>query len=771
MLFVPEGVSRDLAQRLAISQVDDWINTTTATVPVGAVVAVLLYLVYWDRRGDVLLNTGTASLLGAYAALFAFCLHWRHRMRHGGDVVRSLPGLLLMRFILGVAWSLALAGMMRLSDPVERAMVASLPSGLMSTALFGGPTLFALSFWVPTTIGGFACLYVSGVLFTAAPLACLGFYAALTLGVIITFDRKVYERNVATARLEQHAETISILLRDFEESASDWLWETDEALTLRHVSARFGELLGRAPATLEVGFLDLLRQLQKCPEELGLPPALRTLEGRIEARAPFREIVVPVTVSTEQRWWAITGKPLFDAKGDFLGYRGVGSDVTVEHKSRQELDYLARHDPLTSLVNRNEFTNALAAAVSTGGRGKTAVLCLDLDEFKAINDGHGHDVGDAVLRVVAQRLRGVLRADATVARLGGDEFAVLVPVQGAEEAGAVADRLIDTLTRPFSVRELLFRVGISIGIALAPDDGGDSETLYRNADLALYRAKAAGRGTWRLYNGEMDEDLFSRRLLARDLRDAMPNGELFVVYQPIFDLRTREIAGLEALVRWQHPTRGLVMPGEFIPTAEKSGLVSALGIFVLAEAADLAAQLPDGIGIAVNLSPVQLRDEALVAKVERVLAARDVSPSRIGFEITESMMIEPNSRPLDRLAELRSRGHQIALDDFGVAYSSLGVLRSFRFDRLKVDSSFVADLTSGGGGNPILETIIGLARLLGISVAAEGVENEHQASLLVDYGCTAAQGFYFSEPMNAAEVVAFVAARRAPPLCLPVPAA
>ncbi len=754
MLFVPEGISRDLAERIEVTQVDDWLRTTMGTVPVGMIIALVLYAAYWTHRGDPLLQAGFAAVFSGYATLFWLACRWRRQRREGSNVFGSMHRLLIMRFLLGIAWSVTLVALMRLSGTVERAMVASLPSGFMSTALFGGPALYALSFWVPMTIGGYAVLYASGTLFTAAPLACLSFYALLTFGVILTFDRKVLERNLAMARLEQHAETIGILLRDFEESASDWLWETDGALVLRHISERFAEVMRSDMRALEIGFLDLLRAHQ-APDGGG-PTAidpLCALEEAIERRRPFREQIVPVCIGGERRWWALTGKPLFGEGGRFTGYRGVGSDVTSAYATRQQLAHLARHDPLTGLFNRNEFSAALATCVGNGTRNRTALFCLDLDEFKAINDGHGHDVGDAVLRIVAQRLRSALRPEAVVARLGGDEFAVLADIEREPDAVAIAERILETLARPFAVGELRLRTGISIGIAIVPDHGRESETIYRNADLALYRAKAAGRGTWRLYDGQEDTALLDRRLIAGDLRQAVQNGEIFVVYQPVHDLRTGDLVALEALVRWCHPTRGLMMPAAFVPLAEQGGMIDTIGMFVLASAADLARNLPPQITVAVNLSPIQLRDESLPERVREILARRDVAPARIELEITESVMLESGGKPFEVLRRLRAGGHQLAIDDFGVGYSSLAVLRSFTFDRLKIDRSFVCHLDESGSDLAILRAVVALGGALGISVSAEGVASAAQARRLAELGCAWGQGYYFSEPISAEQVM------------------
>ncbi len=717
----------------------------------------MLFATVWEQRQNPWLWLSYGAIVGCLLTMLLVCWIWRRQGNVPFDVSRRMRQFITIRVILSSAWATGLVTLTSVADPAEQILVFGASIGIISTTVFGGPAPFAVTGWGPVTIGAFAALFVTHDPFSVARLICLIAYSALTFFAILAFDRQTRERSANIMRTEQHAETISILLRDFEESSSDWLWETDASLTLRHVSARFAEVARREPREMEVNLIRLIAGAAAGAAPTPLDRAVATLRQRAEARTSFRELVVPVRIGAERRWWALTGKPLFGSEGDFIGYRGVGSDVTAVHRSRERIAYLARHDTLTDLANRSGFNEAIAAAVAESARQRTALLCLDLDEFKAINDSYGHDVGDSVLRGVAQRIRGVLREHDLAARLGGDEFAILVALRTKDEASAVAARILDCLGPPFACGDLLIKIGVSIGIAIAPDDGDDADVLYRNADLALYRAKSAGRGTWRVFDANMDRHLQERRLLQRDLREALPNGELFVAYQPIVDLRSRELIGLEALVRWRHPERGIVPPAEFVPIAEQSGLIGSIGTFVLSESAELARQLPSRLRIAVNLSPLQLRDEMLLTRVRDVLDRFALSPERIEFEITESVMLETSGRSLETLRGLRVRGHCIAIDDFGTGYSSLAALRGFPFDRLKIDRSFIADLASDGGDGPIVKAVIGLGRALGISVTAEGVESERQARVLSEFRCSSGQGYYFSRPLSPAQVLALVA--------------
>lgn len=744
----PEKLSADVTQRLQISQLTSWAKISVVTVPVGIVVASMLFGTVWENRGDCWLDAGFAGILASYGLLFWFCWSWVRRGNSVVDVAESTRRLLLIRFALGCSWALALVMMARLDDePSERSLLYGIAIGLMSTAVFGGPVLYALAFWLPVTAGAFGVLFATGSLLDSAPVICLCGYALLTFFAMLTVDRQIAERRLNSIKLEHHAETIGILLHDFEESASDWLWETDSTLTLRNVSARFAEVARAAARELEINLLQLLNGNADGETAEAVDGNLATLQERIEEKISFRQIVVPVKWGGQQRRWSLTGKPLFDAQGKFVGYRGVGSDVTAEHRSRERIAYMAQHDPLTGLLNRASFNEALLRATAKCNRQRAALLYVDVDELKSINDGHGHHVGDEVLRAIARRMREVLRESNTVARIGGDEFAILVPIREMREAVTVSERLIEVLGAPLEYGCLTIRTSVSIGIAIVPDHAQDRDSLCRNADLALYRSKSAGRCTWRLFDANMDRQVHERRLLQRDIRKALSDCELFVVYQPIVNLRSREMIGFEALVRWCHPERGIIPSEELVSLAEQSGTIHEIGTFVLTEAAKLIEQLPAPLFVAVNLSAVQVRDENLLTRVFDVLNRFAISPTRVEFEITESIMLETSGCSFDNLRALRSSGHRIGIDDFGTGYSSLAVLRRFSFDFLKIDRSFTADLQERK--DAMVRAIINLARDLGISVTAEGVESERQVSILQSYRCPNAQGYYFSRPLSA----------------------
>ncbi|EJN07705.1 PAS domain S-box/diguanylate cyclase (GGDEF) domain-containing protein [Bradyrhizobium sp. YR681] len=436
------------------------------------------------------------------------------------------------------------------------------------------------------------------------------------------------------------------------------------------------------------------------------------------------------------------------------GWVATFEDITEWLEAQAKISHMARHDALTGLPNRVLFHEQLEQGLRrAGSNDQLAVLCLDLDHFKDINDSLGHPIGDALLKEVGRRLKATVGDDDTVARLGGDEFAV-VQIGRSEEAAArvLAGRLVEVISAPYEIDDHQIIIGVSIGISLSPQDGSNPDELLKNADLALYRAKADGRGTYRFFETGMDARAQARRLLEMDLRAALQRDEFEPYYQPIRDVASGRVVAFEALLRWNHPQRGLIAPISFIPLAEETGLIVQLGEFVLRSACSDAATWPDDVDVAVNLSPVQFRNPNLIASVTEALALSGLAAQRLELEITESVLLQNSEATLTTLHELRAMGVRISLDDFGTGYSSLSYLRSFPFDKIKIDRSFVSELATREDSMAIIRAVTGLGRSLGIVTTAEGVENDAQLELLRREGCTQAQGYLFSKPRPASDV-------------------
>jgi len=441
---------------------------------------------------------------------------------------------------------------------------------------------------------------------------------------------------------------------------------------------------------------------------------------------------------------AINGQ---DARRNYLML--LVEDVTDQRAADARIHHMAHHDNLTSLPNRLLFRQRLSEALRTAGQiqRQTAALCLDLDNFKNVNDALGHQIGDELLRSVAKRLRNALRDQDTLARIGGDEFAIVLPsVASNEEASIVAQRLIEAIHLPVNVEGHNLSVGLSVGIALSTTITNTPEQLLRCADMALYEAKRNGRNRYEHFTLEMDDVARSRRLIENDLRDAISGGHLRLYYQPITNGDNRTIIGYEALMRWHHPIRGLIMPNDFIPIAEETGLIHMLGAFALYEACREAASWEGEQSVSVNLSPLQFKNSSLVQVVEGALKESGLDPARLEVEITESVLLDDSLGNIRTLQNLKALGVQIALDDFGTGYSSLSYLRSFPFDKIKIDKSFINDMGDSREALAIIRAITGMSRSLDIQITAEGVESDEQFAKLRDEGCTLFQGFLFGRP-------------------------
>ncbi len=460
------------------------------------------------------------------------------------------------------------------------------------------------------------------------------------------------------------------------------------------------------------------------------------------------------------RFWVIVNlRAVKDASGAVKLFEGTAEDITDRKAAEAQVKFLAYHDALTRLPNRMLFMDRLENALAAGRRkhAKVAVLFLDLDRFKNINDSLGHSAGDQMLQEIAARLRQCLREEDTVARVGGDEFLIMLrEVANREEVEAAAGRIREEITRSFTIQSHSLSTSCSIGISLYPEDGADGETLIRKADAAMYAAKESGSNDVRFFSGEMDRRAEAHLTIESEMRSALAREEFFLEYQPVMDVASEEIAGAEALLRWRHPQMGCMAPEEFIPAAERSGLILPLGEWVLRRAcAQAAAWQKEGlkaVPVAVNVSALQFRQQEFCGLVRRVLAESGLAPEYLELELTESLLMSTGGAVNPCLRELKEMGVGLAIDDFGTGYSSLGYLKRFRVSKLKVDRSFIRDAATDADDAAITKAIIGLAKSLHLQVVAEGVETEALFRLLREWGCDQIQGYYLSRPVAAAEM-------------------
>jgi diguanylate cyclase (GGDEF)-like protein len=450
------------------------------------------------------------------------------------------------------------------------------------------------------------------------------------------------------------------------------------------------------------------------------------------------------------RTFKIRHRPMSDG-----GWVATHEDITEQRRSEVKIEYMAHHDSLTDLANRVLLNERLEQALGSRIHGEqmVAVHHLDLDQFKAVNDTFGHPGGDKLLKIVADRLRGIVRETDTIARTGGDEFVIVqAPIIDPADATSLAQRIIGLMSEPFDIDGHQAVIGASIGIAVGPGDGLRPDRLLRNADLALYRAKADGRGTFHFFEPAMDLQMQTRRIMEQDLRKALPSGEFELYYQPVVNLASNEISGFEALIRWNHPEKGTVAPATFIPLAEEIGFIVPIGEWVIRQACATAAQWPGDLHVAVNISAVQFRSPGLMQVIVGALAASGLHPTRLEIEITETVLLQNKETTLALLHQLRALGIRIAMDDFGTGYSSLTYLQCFPFDKIKIDRSFVKDITENPGSLNIVRAVAALANGMGMTATAEGVETSEQLDKITSEGCTEMQGYLFSKPLPATEI-------------------
>jgi len=491
--------------------------------------------------------------------------------------------------------------------------------------------------------------------------------------------------------------------------------------------------------------------------EQAVDEMLRRALGGETVAAPDVQFTVPQT--GRHGWVSAVYRPHSDANGKIVGVIGLIRDITERKSAEQQIEYQAYHDALTGLANRRLFQEHLSLALALAQRRHSfvAVLFLDLDHFKIVNDSLGHSVGDALLKQVAKRLRHAVREGDTVARVGGDEFTiVLQEIQRPDDAAAIAKKVIRSIADPIEVNGHKLYVTTSIGVTVYPRDGEDAETLLKNADAAMYRAKGEGRNTYQMATSELSRTTAERMMLESGLHQAMETGEFEVHYQPQIDLETMQLVGMEALLRWKHPERGLIGPVEFIGLAEERGMILLIGDWVLREACREAKRFHDRglktLRVSVNISARQFRDESLLWTVESALSEAGLDPRALELEITESVAMEDVELTMSTLAELRRSGVSIAIDDFGTGHSALSYLKRFPIDALKIDKSFIQDLPGGYADSAIVASVIQLANGLGIRVVAEGVETVEQIEFLREHACREVQGHYFSTAVPPAEI-------------------
>ncbi|WP_374140327.1 EAL domain-containing protein [Sphingomonas sp.] len=630
--------------------------------------------------------------------------------------------------------------------PMDRGQltcIVSLLGALGGTAMAIHPVraaMFAFSLAIATTIFALAGPGLA---------SSMAFVCVLALALA---TRRLAMMDVTLARRAnaeyQSGALAAQLVREFESNGTGWFWQTDRDGRLTYLSEKVAAVVGAGTPPIGLLLTEIFQM------DSTAPGTERTLGFHMSSRTGFADYTVrPTAVRGGDRWWSISGRPVIDSSGRFQGFIGSGADLTEKRRAEAQITRLALFDGLTGLANRQRMRAALDQALNqqAGPYRTTTLFLLDLDRFKVVNDTLGHQTGDTLLKQVAQRLLRAVGDAGLVGRLGGDEFQVLLPGENdPEKLSNLARVIIADLSQPYSVDGNSVTIGCSIGVAIAPQDGNEPETLVRNADLALYAAKGEGRGVHRFYREELLQGAQNRKQLEDDLRHALIQNQLHVVYQPVVSTETARIVGYEALVRWEHPERGAISPSEFIPVAEDCGLIETIGEWVLRTACLEAANWPKNVRVAVNVSPIQFANPALPAIVTNAIAKAGIHASRLELEITEGVFLDGSKSTDSMFKSLKGIGVRLALDDFGTGYSSLGYLKSAPFDKIKIDQSFVRGAAIDGSRNAaIIKAIVNLASSLNMETTAEGVETQDEIELIRELGCSHIQGYVYGKPARA----------------------
>ena len=731
------------------AQIDALVRLVPATVAVQVLTAAVMVV---GLRGPI--DSLQLGLWFGTALLVCFMRGIRAvRLRYDPEYAELHPAkLITICIVIGLLAALWLVPPLFWFDaagPAEKIFMCVTIAALLSA---GSITLVS----VPQA----AVLYI-GILTIGCASLALKFDSPAMLGLVIAYALVLAINVLSTARqfidhtrdrieLREQGEIIT-LLREFEASGSGGLWELDGDLKIVKMSGELLRSIGRKNEDEVLGrhyswLLDPAGQIAQ------LSTGMRSLFHDLEEGVQFRDRAIPS--ADRKSWWSLSGKPIRDEKDRLVGWRGVASDITDARLSGDDAVRAARTDPLTKLANRLLVRELLEEAVmrQSESLGECALLLVDLDRFKLVNDTLGHAIGDQLLIEVGRRLETSVAQGGRVGRIGGDEFAIVWNgTIDRDELAAVANSIIAELSKGFSIGAATLHVGATIGIAICPEDGSREEQLMRSADLALYRAKEAGRGGHAFYERYMFDEAEDNRLLEQDVREALNGDGLTLAYQPIIDAATGRIAAREALLRWRHPKRGDIPPDQFIPIIEDAGLIHQIGDWVIREACAEAATWHEDIRVAVNISAAQLTGAGLAKTVLGALAATRLEPSRLELEVTESVFLGDDAATLASLERLRALGVRLVLDDFGKGYSSFGYLSRAQFAKIKIDQSFVRGAAEGAKDCvAIVHAILALARGLGVETTAEGVETEPQAEVMRRLGCTQLQGFHFGRPVPAA---------------------
>ncbi|MDZ7823573.1 MAG: EAL domain-containing protein [Ahrensia sp.] len=728
--------------------------------------AAVIFFWFIGRGGDVALGIWASVLIGVSIVALSKSAR-RDPSRQLSGSKRSLNAVARQAFMLSFLYGLTPFIIL----PIAQGADVAILSGVAATSTVIGPYLAyavpqAAFVWLAVTAIMFLTAFMSSGISALIICGICGVVIAVGIARAVTLESQLLTVSfIARKKLSEKQEIISLLLQEHEDNSSAWVWECDaDGVITRSPQPLADMLIGEGNVWRDgVTISDLARR----DKNLSNASLHEVIAQNFSSLKPIHDLQFEVTdTKGAARWISVRGKPVFGNSQEFLGYRGIVSETTEAKIAEDKIRFLAGHDALTKLPNRITFGDALAPWIEQ--KRPFATLHLDLDRFKLVNDSMGHLAGDELLTKVAERLQSTcvkFSSDAVVARVGGDEFVVGLPLDVSDDglsvnvdiAKEVAQSIVDVLAQPFELKAGTANIGASVGYVVYPDDCDEPSQMPARADLALYRAKNEGRGRVARYTHAMDRRVHDRRMLEIDLANAISKNEMNVVYQPVVDLQNGVVTGVEALLRWNHSTLGMIGPDQFIPLAEESGAIIPIGAWVMEQACLEAASWDRPLTVAVNVSSKQILKDGFLEMVFAALTRSKLAPERLEIELTESVLVQDAEAALRAIKSLRKVGVSIALDDFGTGYSSLSYLRDFAFDKIKIDKSFISNLSTINpndtqSGLTLVTAIVNLAKSLGMRTTAEGIEQDSQADELRTMGCDIGQGYLFSRPLSAKDL-------------------
>lgn len=706
--------------------------------PAVGVPALVLSFVAFDSTRNLDTWLPATIILTLYFAIVARALLWRVNKKD----FQFLRHAQILYSGLGFAWGAMIIVLADGSPLGQSLLLLGFAAGVVSTPIISVPFAIAFAFFVPNAaLSVYAITFVVEETDALTSLSFVAFIIYISVGII--FNNVHFNgRSRAKTALNKEIQTVRTFLREYEEGSSDWLWCTDEAGRIRAASIQMANAFEKGPEEISGQILPqivtVIKENYNAVDHGDQP----RLEISFEECRAFHEVLVRYNGQKKSLLFRLTGRPVFDENGRFVEFRGIGRDVTREQKAKEEINFLAKHDNLTGLFNRGSFDQSVENLCQV--KHPFALILVDVDNFKEINDAYGHHTGDLALKTIAHRMQGLIGEYDILSRIGGDEFAILLHEADRKSALSAAQRIIDSISCGFVIDGTTIRSSVSVGISVYPHDASTHDQLRVRADFALYKAKKE-RERVVLFSPSIEEEMKKLINEELELKRALENNEIFVVYQPIVNINSRKVVAIEALARWKHPERGIISPSEFIPLAERTRLIQALGELVLRLACHEAAQWSDQIQINVNLSSCQLRSSRFCDILSEVIKDTGLPPKRLALEITEAILLEKDSETVSQLHGIRELGVSLVLDDFGTGYSSLTYLHSLDIDGLKIDASFVQSL-SQQRAQAVYHAIMRLAMDLNIYVVAEGVEAPEQLEWLDHNGLRFAQGYLLGKP-------------------------